>query len=156
MSPLRVTVHAMSVTVHDETAATMKRSSTDTRWSALELDVLARSTHRCRPALHGHAPSISTSSEKLNTIRINTMSPKTPTLSRGLVHQDRPDDVSHDQHLESEQYHWSEVRPQLSERVGCVRGGLLHVASEGDEPADDHDRATDALYDFYHLASDSR
>ena len=45
-------------------------------------DGLARSTEWSCQAFHGHKPSISTSSEKLNTILISTISPSTPTLSR--------------------------------------------------------------------------
>ncbi len=50
--------------------------------SAAGFDVLARSSDRSRHAFHGQAPSISTSKEKLNTILISTISPRTPTLSR--------------------------------------------------------------------------
>jgi hypothetical protein len=45
-------------------------------------DGLARPTEWSCQAFHGHKPSISTSSEKLNTILISTISPSTPTLSR--------------------------------------------------------------------------
>ena len=78
-----------------------------------------------------------------------------PDPLQGLVNENRPDDVSDDQHLETEQYHPSKVRSQLPERVGHVRGDPLHADSEGDETADDHDCTADALNDSYHLAGDS-
>ena len=78
-----------------------------------------------------------------------------PDLSRDWSTKNRPDDVSDDQHLETEQYHPSEVRSQLPDRVGRMRGDLRHAESEGDETADDHDCAADALNDSYHLAGDS-
>jgi hypothetical protein len=78
-----------------------------------------------------------------------------PDLSRDWSTKNRPDDVSDDQHLETEQYHPSEVRSQLPDRVGRMRGDLRHAESEGDETADDHDCAADALNDSYHLAGDN-
>ena len=83
------------------------------------------------------------------------MSPRTLTLSRDWSTKSRPDDVSDDQDLETEQYHPCKVRSQLPERVGHVRGDLRHAESEGDETADDHDCAADALNDSYHLAGDN-
>ena len=122
----------------------------------LVLDPVARSAVRSadwsRHPFQGQTPSISTSSEKLSTIRINTISPSTPTLSSDWVDQDRPDDVGDDQHLEAEQDHASKVRAQLPERVGRVPGDLLRIAPEGDEPADDHDGAAEALDDLDDIA----
>ncbi len=55
------------------------------------------------PRCQGQVPSISTSSEKLSTIRISTMIASTPTLSIVGVDDDRADDVADDQDLEAEQ-----------------------------------------------------
>ena len=115
---------------------------------------MARSAERSRPAFHGQAPSISTSSEKLSTILISTKS-QNPDAPQRLVHEDGPDDVSDDQHLEAKQDHPAEIGAQLPERIRCVRGSLLRVAAEGDEPADDHDCGAEALDDLDHVAGDT-
>ena len=78
-----------------------------------------------------------------------------PYALQRLVHQDGPNDVSNDQHLQTQQDHTSEVRPQLPERISCVRGSLPDIDGEGNEPADDHNGTADALNDSDHLAGDA-
>ena len=78
-----------------------------------------------------------------------------PDALKGLIHQDRADNVCDDQHLETEQDHASEIGSQLPERIGRVGSSLLPIATEGDEPSEDHNHGTGALDNFHHLAGDT-
>ena len=72
-----------------------------------------------RQRLHGQVPSISTSSEKLSTIRMRTIMPEHGDALDGRVDDDRAHDVADDQHLEAEQDDPAEVLAQPP--VGAVR-----------------------------------
>ena len=77
-----------------------------------------------------------------------------PDALQRLIDQDRPDDVSDDQHLKAKQDHPPKIGAQLPKRVRSVRANLLRVKNESNEATDDHDRASDALNDLDHLAGD--
>lgn len=102
-----------------------------------------------RHRFHGHMPSISTSSEKLNTSRVSTTVPSTATLSTdwsttivrmmsAMMNTSRPSRITRPRFL----------RTQVS--VGVLtapKGDLTREASEPAECSDDQDRRPDTLDD---------
>ena len=105
-----------------------------------------RASSMC-PRRQGQVPSISTSSEKLSTIRMSTMMEHDDALDR-RVDDDRADDVGDDEHLEPEQDHPAEVAAES--RVGVPGSSGACTPDEGDErpqTADNHDGRADGLDD---------